>query len=239
MQLGAPLLAVEGLNTYYGDSHILRDVEVTVASGEALGLLGRNGMGKTTLIRSIMGYVAAARGRIRMDGVDVTGSMPEKMARRGIGYVPEGRAIFPNLSVRENLVMCARAGGESQRLWTFERVMQTFPRLAERLDHGGQQLSGGEQQMLSIGRALLTNPRLLILDEATEGLAPLIVAEIWRVVGAIRATGLSTLIVDRNWRKVLTHTDRAVVMEKGQIVLAGESAQLLRDNAALARYLGV
>jgi len=239
MQLGAPLLAVEGLNTYYGDSHILRDVDVTVASGEALGLLGRNGMGKTTLIRSIMGYVAAARGRIRMDGVDVTGSMPEKMARRGIGYVPEGRAIFPNLSVRENLVMCARAGGESQRLWTFERVMQTFPRLAERLDHGGQQLSGGEQQMLSIGRALLTNPRLLILDEATEGLAPLIVAEIWRVVGAIRATGLSTLIVDRNWRKVLTHTDRAVVMEKGQIVLAGESAQLLRDNAALARYLGV
>ncbi|UCH19227.1 MAG: ABC transporter ATP-binding protein [Burkholderiales bacterium] len=233
------MLAVEGLNTYYGDSHILRDVDVTVASGEALGLLGRNGMGKTTLIRSIMGYVAAARGRIRMDGVDVTGSMPEKMARRGIGYVPEGRAIFPNLSVRENLVMCARAGGESQRLWTFERVMQTFPRLAERLDHGGQQLSGGEQQMLSIGRALLTNPRLLILDEATEGLAPLIVAEIWRVVGAIRATGLSTLIVDRNWRKVLTHTDRAVVMEKGQIVLAGESAQLLRDNAALARYLGV
>ena len=239
MQLGAPLLAVEGLNTYYGDSHILRDVDVTVASGEALGLLGRNGMGKTTLIRSIMGYVAAARGRIRMDGVDVTGSMPEKMARRGIGYVPEGRAIFPNLSVRENLVMCARAGGESQRLWTFERVMQTFPRLAERLDHGGQQLSGGEQQMLSIGRALLTNPRLLILDEATEGLAPLIVAEIWRVVGAIRATGLSTLIVDRDWRKVLTHTDRAVVMEKGQIVLAGESTELLRDNAALARYLGV
>ena len=239
MQLGAPLLAVEGLNTYYGDSHILRDVDVTVASGEALGLLGRNGMGKTTLIRSIMGYVAAARGRIRMDGVDVTGSMPEKMARRGIGYVPEGRAIFPNLSVRENLVMCARAGGESQRLWTFERVMQTFPRLAERLDHGGQQLSGGEQQMLSIGRALLTNPRLLILDEATEGLAPLIVAEIWRVVGAIRATGLSNLIVDRNWRKVLTHTDRAVVMEKGQIVLAGESTELLRDNAALARYLGV
>jgi branched-chain amino acid transport system ATP-binding protein len=239
MQPRTPLLAVEGLNTYYGDSHILRDVGVAVASGEALGLLGRNGMGKTTLIRSIMGYVPAARGRIRMDGTDVTGSTPEKMARRGIGYVPEGRAIFPNLSVRENLVMCARAGGKSQRLWTFERVMQTFPRLAERLDHGGQQLSGGEQQMLSIGRALLTNPRLLILDEATEGLAPLIVAEIWRVIGAIRATGLSTLIVDRDWRKVLAHTDRAVVMEKGQIVLDGESAQLLRDNAALARYLGV
>jgi branched-chain amino acid transport system ATP-binding protein len=239
MEPRTPLLAVEGLNTYYGDSHILRNVGVTVASGEALGLLGRNGMGKTTLIRSIMGYVPAARGRIRMDGTDVTGSTPEKMARRGIGYVPEGRAIFPNLSVRENLVMCARAEANSQKPWTFERVMQTFPRLAERLDHGGQQLSGGEQQMLSIGRALLTNPRLLILDEATEGLAPLIVAEIWRVIGAIRATGLSTLIVDRDWRKVLTHTDRAVVMEKGQIVLAGESAELLRDNAALARYLGV
>ena len=239
MPPATPLLAIDGLNTYYGDSHVLREVALEIAGGEALGLLGRNGMGKTTLIRSIMGFVPAARGHIRMDGVDVTGSAPERMARRGIGYVPEGRGIFPNLTVRENLLMCARSGANGSTHWTFERVMQTFPRLAERIDHGGQQLSGGEQQMLSIGRALLTNPRLLILDEATEGLAPLIVAEIWRVVGAIRATGLSTLIVDRNWRKVLTHTDRAVVMEKGQIVLAGESAQLLRDNAALARYLGV
>jgi branched-chain amino acid transport system ATP-binding protein len=239
MASGTPLLEVEGLNTYYGDSHVLRDVAVAIAGGEALGLLGRNGMGKTTLIRSIMGYVPAARGHIRMNGVEVTGSAPERMARRGIGYVPEGRGIFPNLSVRENLVMCARSGASGSGHWNFERVMQTFPRLAERIDHGGQQLSGGEQQMLSIGRALLTNPRLLILDEATEGLAPLIVAEIWRVIGAIRATGISTLIVDRNWRRVLGHTDRAVVMEKGQIVLDGASDHLLGDNATVARYLGV
>ena len=161
------------------------------------------------------------------------------MARLGIGYVPEGRGIFPNLSVRENLVMSERAGLDGKRDWTFDRVLQTFPRLAERLGHGGQQLSGGEQQMLAIGRALMTNPRLLILDEATEGLAPLIVAEIWRVIAEIRASGIGTLIVDRNYRKVLAHTDRAVVMEKGRIVLAGESAALAGDSRALAQYLGV
>ena len=164
---------------------------------------------------------------------------PEKIARLGIGYVPEGRGIFPNLSVRENLVMSARAGPGGEREWTFERVMKTFPRLAERLEHGGQQLSGGEQQMLSIGRALMTNPRLLILDEATEGLAPLIVAEIWRVIAEIRATGIGTLIVDRDYRKVLAHTDRAVVMEKGRIVLASTSSALAGETGELARYLGV
>jgi branched-chain amino acid transport system ATP-binding protein len=157
----------------------------------------------------------------------------------GIGYVPEGRGIFPNLSVRENLVMTARPGPDGARDWTFERVLATFPRLAERLEHGGQQLSGGEQQMLSIGRALLTNPRLLVLDEATEGLAPLIVAEIWRVIAEIRATGIATLIVDRNARAVLAHTDRAVVLEKGVIVMAGDSAALAADSEALARHLGV
>jgi branched-chain amino acid transport system ATP-binding protein len=161
------------------------------------------------------------------------------MARLGIGYVPEGRGVFPNLSVRENLVMCARAGPQGQREWTFERVLQTFPRLAERLSHGGQQLSGGEQQMLSIGRALMTNPLLLILDEATEGLAPLVVQEIWRVIGTIRGSGIATLIVDRNVRAVLAHTDHAVVLEKGQVVLQGHSAQLAADPAALTRLLGV
>ena len=164
---------------------------------------------------------------------------PERMARLGIGYVPEGRGIFPNLSVRENLVMAARAGPDGRADWTFDRVLATFPRLAERLAHGGQQLSGGEQQMLSIGRALMTNPQLLILDEATEGLAPLIVAEIWRVISEIRATGISTLIVDRNYRAVLAHTDRAVVMEKGRIVLHGESATLAQQPEALGRVLGV
>jgi branched-chain amino acid transport system ATP-binding protein len=161
------------------------------------------------------------------------------MARLGIGYVPEGRAIFPNLSVRENLVMTARPGPDGRTDWTLERVLATFPRLSERLGHGGQQLSGGEQQMLAIGRALLTNPRLLVLDEATEGLAPLVVAEIWRTVAAIRSTGIATLIVDRNARAVLGHTDRAVVLEKGRIVLEGSSAEIAADGSALDRYLGV
>jgi branched-chain amino acid transport system ATP-binding protein len=161
------------------------------------------------------------------------------MARLGIGYVPEGRGIFPNLSVRENLVMTERAGPDGRRDWTFDRVMLTFPRLSERLSHGGQQLSGGEQQMLSIGRALMTNPQLLILDEATEGLAPLIVQEIWRVIGEIRKTGIATLIVDRNVRAVLAHTDTAVVLEKGQVVLSGDSDTLSQDPEALTRLLGV
>jgi branched-chain amino acid transport system ATP-binding protein len=233
------MLHIEGLNTYYGDSHILRGVDVAMPAAASIGLLGRNGMGKTTLIRSLMGYVRPASGRVKLDGDDVTGWAPEKMARRGIGYVPEGRGIFPNLSVRENLVMSARAGIDGKRAWTFDRVMTTFPRLTERLSHGGQQLSGGEQQMLSIGRALMTNPRLLILDEATEGLAPLIVAEIWRVIADIRTTGIATLIVDRDWRKVLGHTDQAVVMEKGKIVRQGPSAGLLAEPEVLEELLGV
>jgi branched-chain amino acid transport system ATP-binding protein len=233
------MLHIEALNTYYGDSHILRGVDVAIPAATSVGLLGRNGMGKTTLIRSLMGYVRPASGRVRLDDQDVSGWTPEKMARRGIGYVPEGRGIFPNLSVRENLVMSARAGIDGKRDWTFERVMATFPRLTERLSHGGQQLSGGEQQMLSIGRALMTNPRLMILDEATEGLAPLIVAEIWRVIAGIRSTGIATLIVDRDWRRVLGHTDLAVVMEKGRIVRQGASAELLAEPAVLEELLGV
>ena len=233
------MLAVTALNAHYGDSHVLRGVDLTLATGTALGLLGRNGMGKTTLIRTLMGYVRATQGQVLWDGREVTGWAPERMSRLGIGYVPEGRGIFGNLSVRENLVMAARAGVDRQRVWTLDRVLATFPRLSQRLAHGGQQLSGGEQQMLAIGRALMTNPRLLILDEATEGLAPLIVAEIWRVVSEIRATGISTLIVDRNYRAVLAHTDRAVVLEKGRVVADGSSAELAQDLGALARWLGV
>jgi branched-chain amino acid transport system ATP-binding protein len=239
MNTEAAMLDAAGVNTYYGDSHILQGVDLALPPGRALGLLGRNGMGKTTLIRSLMGYVPMAAGRVRWGGRDVSGWPPEKMARLGIGYVPEGRGIFPNLSVKENLVMSARAGVDGRREWTYERVLSLFPRLAERLDNGGAQLSGGEQQMLSIGRALMTNPTLMILDEATEGLAPLIVQEIWRVIGQIRETGISTLIVDRNYRMVLAHTDLAVVLEKGRIVLAGESAALAQDHDALGRYLGV
>lgn len=233
------MLNVQGLNTYYGDSHILRGADVDIPIATSFGLLGRNGMGKTTLIRSLMGYVRPASGQVLLDGQNVIGWTPEKMARRGIGYVPEGRGIFPNLSVRENLLMSARAGIDGRRDWTFDRVMATFPRLTERLSHGGQQLSGGEQQMLSIGRALMTNPRLMILDEATEGLAPLIVTEIWRVISNIRATGIATLIVDRDWRKVLAHTDQVVVMEKGRIVRQGRSADVLASPAVLEDVLGV
>jgi branched-chain amino acid transport system ATP-binding protein len=233
------MLAIADLNTYYGHSHTLRGVSLDVPAGTSLGLMGRNGMGKTTLIRALMGYVRVTKGSVHWNGRETTNATPERMARAGIGYVPEGRGIFPNLSVRENLVMMARAGIDGNRDWTYERVLRTFPRLTERLNHGGHQLSGGEQQMVAIGRALMTNPQLLILDEATEGLAPLIVAEIWRVIAALRSTGISTLIVDRNYRAVLTHTDRAVVLEKGLVVMAGASAQLATQHEALSRCLGV
>jgi branched-chain amino acid transport system ATP-binding protein len=233
------MLRIESLNAFYGHSHILHGIDLHIEAGHAVGLLGRNGMGKTTLIRSLMGLVPGARGQVHWRGKDVSRSKPEQMARLGIGYVPEGRGIFPNLSVRENLQMTARRGPGGRADWNFERVMETFPRLAERLDHGGQQLSGGEQQMLSIGRALMTNPDLLILDEATEGLAPLIMLEIWRVIGVIRKTGISTLIVDRNYHAVLSHTDVALVMEKGRVVQTGSAAALLAAPDQLARYLGV
>lgn len=233
------MLEIRAINTYYGESHILQGVDLHIKSGQSVGLLGRNGMGKTTLIRSLMGYVPAASGNVLWNGKDVTGLTPERMARFGIGYVPEGRGIFPNLSVRENLIMSARHGVTGRKDWTYERVLDTFPRLKERLDHGGQQLSGGEQQMVAIGRALMTNPELMVLDEATEGLAPLIVREIWRVIKQIGASGISTLIVDRNFREVLAQTDQAVVMEKGRIVLAGDSLTLARSETALKQYLGV
>jgi len=233
------MLSVQAVHTYYGDSHVLHGVDLALPAGRALGLLGRNGMGKTTLLRTVMGYVKPASGRVCIDGRDVTGQPPERVARLGVAYVPEGRGIFPNLSVRENLVMAERAGSHGARDWTLERVLHTFPRLTERLRYGGQQLSGGEQQMLAVGRALLTNPRLLILDEATEGLAPLVVAEIWRVIAAIRATGISTLVVDRNARAVLAHTDQAVVLEKGRVVLEAESPALAAQPQALAQLLGV
>ena len=233
------MFRLEEIHTYYGDSHILHGVSLQLPQGKAVGLLGRNGMGKTTLIRTLMGYVPARKGQVFADGKNITGAAPEKMARLGIGYVPEGRGVFPNLSVKENLMMSARAGIHGEKDWTYERVLETFPRLKERLSNGGNQLSGGEQQMVSIGRALMTNPRLLILDEATEGLAPLVVAEIWRVIADIRKTGISTLIVDRDYKKVLAHTDHAAVMEKGRLAIQSASEELLAQPEQLAALLGV
>ena len=233
------MLNVTHLHTFYGESHILWDVNLELPAGCALGLLGRNGMGKTTLLRSVMGMVKPRSGAVRVMGRDMTGRAPYEIARLGIAYVPEGRGIFANLSVRENLEMAARPDADGRREWTFARVLETFPRLAERLASGGQQLSGGEQQMLAIGRALMTNPQLLILDEATEGLAPRITAQIWSVIAGIRASGISTVVVDRNYRTVLAHTDRVLLLEKGRVVLAGESQELKRDHERLARLLGV
>jgi branched-chain amino acid transport system ATP-binding protein len=232
------LLDAQGVHAWYGSSHVLHGVDLRIARGETVGLLGRNGMGKSTLIRTLLGHVPQREGRIAFFGVDRSRARPHEVARAGVAYVPEGRGVFPNLSVRENLVMAARPATAGSGGWTYERVLETFPRLAERLANLGSQLSGGEQQMLSIGRALLTQPQLLILDEATEGLAPLVVLEIWRVIDRIRASGIATLIVDRDYRKVLNQSDRAVVLQKGQVVLADRS-DALRDSPALASYLGV
>ena len=233
------LIEISDLHAYYGESHVLQGVSLRIEAGEALGLLGRNGMGKTTLIRAMLRLMRATTGRIAIRGRDCTGERPDRVARLGIGYVPEGRGIFPNLSVRENLLMAARPGLRGQTDWSCERVLETFPRLAERLHHGGNQLSGGEQQMLAIGRALMTNPDLIVLDEATEGLAPLIVREIWRIVAGIRASGIASLVVDRNYRAVLAHTDRCVVLERGRVALQGSSTALAGDERALQAFLGV
>lgn len=233
------LLRAEHIHTYYGESHILHGVDIEINPGEAVGLLGRNGMGKSTLIRTMLGHLKAARGRVYVRGKEQTGVEPFKIARLGVAYVPEGRGVFPNLTVKENLMVAARPGYSQQMDWNYERVLETFPRLSERLGHGGQQLSGGEQQMLAIGRALMTNPDVLILDEATEGLAPIIVADIWKVIAAVSATGMAILIVDRNYKKVLAHTNRSVVLEKGVVVESNDSATLLANPELLTRYLGV
>jgi len=233
------LIDAKNLQTYYGASHILRGIDFTVARGETLGLMGRNGMGKTTLLKSIMGLVKPRSGSIDIAGWPMMGRSPYEIARLGLAYVPEGRGIFGNLSVAENLKMAARAGTRGQREWTYERVLDTFPRLKERLGYGGQQLSGGEQQMLTIGRALLTNPDVLILDEATEGLAPLIAREIWRICGLIRETGISSVIVDKNWKHVTRITDRNVILVKGEVVFEGSSSDLQAQPALLQQYLGV
>jgi branched-chain amino acid transport system ATP-binding protein len=233
------IIHTQGLNTHYGASHILRGIDFTVNPGETIGLMGRNGMGKTTLLKSIMGIVKPSAGSVTIKGSPMTGAATFEIARQGIAYVPEGRGIFGNLSVKENLNMAARAGTQGQRDWTYDRVLETFPRLAERLNHGGQQLSGGEQQMLTIGRALMTNPDVLILDEATEGLAPLIAREIWRICGVIRESGISSVIVDKNWKHITQIADRCTILVKGEVAFEGSSDDLLAKPELLELYLGV
>ena len=237
--MGERLVAARGLHAYYGASHILRGIDFHVDRGETIGLMGRNGMGKSTLLKSLMGIVRPRAGTVEVKGRDMAGRPPYEVAQLGIAYVPEGRGIFGNLSVKENLVMAARPGTRGQRDWTCERVLDTFPRLKERLGHGGQQLSGGEQQMLTIGRALMTNPDVLILDEATEGLAPLIAREIWRICALVRESGISSVIVDKAWRHVTQVADRNVILVKGEVVYEGSSADLQSRPELLEQYLGV
>ena len=232
------ILEARDIHAWYGSSHVLHGIALRIERGETVGLLGRNGMGKSTLIRTLLGHVPQRDGHIAFFGQDLSRGQPHEVARLGVAYVPEGRGVFPNLSVRENLVMTARRGRDGRNDWSYQRVLDTFPRLKERLTNLGAQLSGGEQQMLSIGRALMTHPELIIMDEATEGLAPLIVAEIWRVIGEISGSGIATLIVDRDYRKVLARADRALVLQKGQVVLAG-GADAVAGSPALAGLLGV
>jgi len=233
------LIQGQGLNTFYGASHILRGLDFSIARGETVGLMGRNGMGKSTLLKTLMGIVPPRSGEVRIKGQVMNGRPTFEVAQLGIAYVPEGRGIFGNLSVVENLKMAARAGTQGQRDWTYERVLETFPRLQERLQHGGQQLSGGEQQMLTIGRALMTNPDVLILDEATEGLAPLIARDIWRICSVIKASGISSIIVDKNWKHVTQITDRNVILVKGEVAFEGSSQQLRDNPSVLEQHLGV
>jgi branched-chain amino acid transport system ATP-binding protein len=237
--MAEPLLAVENIETRYGRSQVLFGVSLAIAPGEMVTLMGRNGMGKTTTVRSIMGLTPAAGGSIRIDGREVRSLPAYRIAKLGIGLVPEGRQVFPNLSVRENLVATAGPGSNGNNSWTLETIFQLFPRLAERQNSMGNQLSGGEQQMLAVGRALMTNPRLLILDEATEGLAPLIRREIWRCLAKLKAQGQSILVIDKNVAALTRIADRHYMIERGRVVWTGTSQELVAAPDLQHRYLGV
>ena len=233
------LLEVENIETHYGASQALFGLSLELQEREVLTLIGRNGMGKSTTVKTIMGMLAPRKGSVRLGGVDITGAPEHRVARSGIGLVPEGRRIFGNLSVRENLV--ATAGNRLGRTspWTLERVYDTFPRLKERERNLGSNLSGGEQQMLAIGRALMTNPRLLILDEATEGLAPLIRGEIWNCLARLKAEGLSLIVIDKNIAPLLRLADRHCIVEKGRVVWSGTSEALRAKPELLHEYVGI
>jgi len=233
------MLKVEGLETAYGLSQVLFGVSLEVAEGEVVTLLGRNGMGKTTTVMSIMGIVRPRGGRVQFAGQALAGLPSYRVAKAGLGLVPEGRQVFPNLTVRENLIATAAQRGGKGSAWTLERVYGLFPALQERQRHLGNQLSGGEQQMLAIGRALMTNPRLLILDEATEGLAPLVRADIYRSIVQLKAEGLSLLVIDKDVRALTKIADRHYVLEKGRVVWSGSSAALDAAPEMQHRYLGI
>jgi len=233
------MLAVDGLESAYGLSQVLFGVALRVEAGEVVTLLGRNGMGKTTTVRSIMGIMRPKAGTIHFAGQALAGLPAYRVARAGLGLVPEGRQIFPNLTVRENLVATAANRGGSAEPWTLEKVYGLFPRLQERQDNMGNQLSGGEQQMLAVARALMTNPRLLILDEATEGLAPLIRADIYRSIEKMKAAGLSILVIDKDVKALTRVADRHYVLEKGRVVWSGSSADLAASEDVQHKYLGV
>ncbi len=235
----AALLSLRGVTAHYGASQALFGIDLDIAPGEFVTLLGRNGMGKSTTVKAVMGLNHATLGAISFDGADISRLPAYKVAQRGIGLVPEGRHIFPNLSVRENLVATAHNKQGATRPWTLERVYALFPRLSERARHLGSHLSGGEQQMLAIGRALLTNPRLLILDEATEGLAPVVREEIWAALDALKQTGLAVLCIDKNLEPLLATADRHAIVEKGRVAWTGTSKEFLDDEARLLQYLGV
>ena len=233
------MLTLEGVVAGYGESQVLNGIGFGVGAAQVVTLLGRNGMGKTTTVRAIMGLIRPSAGHVRFDGQDITGDPPYRIAQRGIGLVPEGRQIFPTLSVEENLIATAanRAGGAPR--WDLPAIYALFPRLAERCRQSGAKLSGGEQQMLAIGRALMTNPRLLVLDEATEGLAPLIRAEIWQVMAKLRAEGQAILLIDKNLAAVMRLADWHVVIEKGRVVWQGDSAALAAAPEIRDTYLHV
>jgi branched-chain amino acid transport system ATP-binding protein len=233
------LLEVQDLQTAYGSSQVLFGVNWSVASGEVATLLGRNGMGKTTTVRSVLGLTPAQSGRIRFLGESIVSLAPDRIARMGLAVVPEGRQVFANLSVRENLVAFAANRHASTNPWTLERVLHLLPALVSRLHHMGDQLSGGEQQMVAIGRALMTNPHLLILDEATEGLAPLIREDIWRCLATLRDEGQTIVVIDKYVQRLMDLADHHTVLERGQVVWAGDSAALRADPERWQRFLGV
>ncbi|NYT37785.1 ABC transporter ATP-binding protein [Allopusillimonas soli] len=235
----APLLKVDAINVFYGASQALFGMGFEVRAGEFVTLLGRNGMGKSTSVKAIVGLAAPVAGTISLAGKDIAGLAPYKIARAGVGLVPEGRQIFPNLSVEENLVATAHNRQAALEPWTLERIYALFPRLKERARNGGDKLSGGEQQMLAIGRALMTNPRLLILDEATEGLAPLIRAEIWHCLAELKRIGMTILCIDKNLASLLPLADRHYIVEKGRAVWSGTSGELTAQRETLQSSLGV